>query len=117
MLYKVRELAEELGIPDRTLRDWLAAGAPHERDDRRHIWVNGEQFAAWVTVQRKQRKKHSMAANEAYCMRCNKTVKLTDAEVVSLKAMLIQIQGNCPNCGNRVNRGGRRDQPAELFVG
>lgn len=28
MLYTVRGLAEELGMPERTLRDWLVRGAP-----------------------------------------------------------------------------------------
>ena len=37
MLYSVSELAGELNIPDRTLRDWLAAGAHHERDSQNHI--------------------------------------------------------------------------------
>jgi hypothetical protein len=39
MLYTLRELGEELGIPDSTLRDWLVAGAPHQRDSRDHLWV------------------------------------------------------------------------------
>ena len=48
MKYKVSELAEELRIPDRTLRDWLKRGAPHERDSRNHIYIVGPDFAAWV---------------------------------------------------------------------
>ena len=28
MLYTIPELAQELRTPERTLRDWLAAGAP-----------------------------------------------------------------------------------------
>ena len=55
MLYKVRELADDLGIPERTLRDWLKNGAPHHRDTRKNIWVNGEVFSAWVNTSRESR--------------------------------------------------------------
>ena len=51
MLYTVRELAEEITIPERTLRDWLANGAPHTRDHLGHIWIDGQAFARWVQSQ------------------------------------------------------------------
>lgn len=54
MLYTVRELADELSMPERTLRDWLLHGAPHTRVRLGHIWVNGQAFAAWVASQRKK---------------------------------------------------------------
>ena len=53
MLYKIQELSQELKIPDRTLRDWLTKGAPHLRDERGHLWVNGQEFACWISSQRK----------------------------------------------------------------
>jgi hypothetical protein len=54
MLYMVRELADELSMPERTLRDWLLHGAPHTRDRLGHIWINGQAFAAWVLSQRRK---------------------------------------------------------------
>ena len=48
MHYTPREIAEELGIPESTLRDWILRGAPHFRDDHNHLWINGQKFAAWV---------------------------------------------------------------------
>ena len=53
MLYSPRELSEDLQIPEGTLRDWLQAGAPHRRDGRNRLWINGEQFSAWVKAQQK----------------------------------------------------------------
>jgi excisionase family DNA binding protein len=47
MLYKVRELAQELETSRRTIRRWARRGMPHERDGRNHIWINGEEFAQW----------------------------------------------------------------------
>jgi len=53
MLYTLREISTELGVPESTLRDWLDAGAPHHQDDRNHLWINGERFAAWVNPNRR----------------------------------------------------------------
>ncbi len=54
MLYKLRELAEDLGVPYRTLWDWTKFGLPHQIDARGHIWINGEDFKQWVTSNRKK---------------------------------------------------------------
>jgi len=76
MLYTVRELAEELSITDRTLRDWLVLGAPHTRDRLGHIWVNGQEFANWVALQRKKVPSYKLNPGEGYCMSCNQVVKM-----------------------------------------
>lgn len=55
VLYTVRELAEEIVIPERTLRDWLIHGAPHTRDRLNHIWIDGQAFAGWVNHMCKRR--------------------------------------------------------------
>ena len=46
MLYTVSEMAAALGVPERTLRDWLEAGAPHDREQHARIWIHGRKFAA-----------------------------------------------------------------------
>jgi Domain of unknown function (DUF5679) len=113
MWYKPGELAEELGVPDRTLRGWLEAGAPHRRDEQGHLWVNGHAFAAWVRAVRQARQvrrltKHSspLAPDEAYCMRCRRPVPLVNpARREQGKRVL--LTGTCPVCGGGVSRGGR----------
>jgi hypothetical protein len=45
MFYTVREFAEEIAIPEHTLRDWLSHGAPHTRDSLSHIWIDRQAFA------------------------------------------------------------------------
>lgn len=109
MLYKVGELANELGIPDRTLRDWLNTGVPHQRDRRGHLWVNGQEFAQWVEKQRIKKSPDKLADNEAYCLRCRQPVVLIDPKFIPIRGKLINIKGYCPQCGNVINRGGRRD--------
>lgn len=107
MLYTVHELSEYLGMPERTLRDWLKSGAPHTRDGRQRIWINGQEFAGWVVAQRRQRRRTPLGDDEAYCVRCNQAVKLRDPVTIPIKAKLVRIQGTCPTCLCVINRGGR----------
>jgi hypothetical protein len=109
MLYTVRELADELSMPERTLRDWLLHGAPHTRDRLRHIWVNGQAFAAWVANQRKKAPRSSLKPNEGYCMFCNRIVMVLHPIRRPSAGKLVYIQGLCPHCNGKVSRGARRD--------
>jgi hypothetical protein len=48
MLYKPSELAEEIGFTNRQFyRVYIPLGCPHIRDQRKHIWINGCEFADW----------------------------------------------------------------------
>ena len=107
MRYSVRELSEELNIADRTLRDWLKAGAPHQRDTRKHIWIVGTQFSQWVHNQRKPKREHKLSDHEAYCLRCNAVVILNNPKRQAIKGKLVHIKGICPHCGCKINRGAR----------
>jgi hypothetical protein len=107
MLYKVSEIAEELQVPERTLRDWLDIGAPHQRDERNNLWVNGCLFSEWVRSNRKQKKPAHLADHQAYCLRCRQVVELKAPEIIPIKGKLINIKGTCPQCGCIINRGGR----------
>jgi hypothetical protein len=109
MMYKVSEIAIDLDAPERTLRDWLDAGAPHERDEQQHIWVNGTLFAAWVVAQQKPKRDQKMDDGHAYCLRCNAVVPLVNPITVPMQGKLIMIKGVCATCGCTINRGGRRD--------
>lgn len=107
MLYTVRELSVALDVPERTLRDWLEAGAPHQRDGRKHIWINGTDFSQWVQGQRKPKRSVKLLDNQAYCLRCKAVVELIDPEHRAFKGRLIHIKGACPQCGCVINRGAR----------
>jgi len=112
MLYTVRELAYELSMPERTLRDWLLHGAPHTRDRLGHIWVNGQAFAAWVLSQRKKAPRSRLNSDEGYCMFCNRIVMVRHPTRRPSAGKLVYIQGQCPHCHGKVSRGARRD-PAQ----
>ena len=107
MMYTVSEISTALDLAERTLRDWLSVGAPHFRDPRGHIWINGQEFADWIASMRAPKKKRKLRDDEAYCMRCNRAVQMTDVSVKAMQGKLILIRGTCPNCGCTINRGGR----------
>ena len=109
MLYTVRELADELSMPERTLRDWLHHGAPHIRDRLGHIWVDGRAFMALVANQRKKATHARLQPGEGYCMNCNRTVIMLHPIRRPSSGKLVYIQGVCPYCDGIVSRGARRD--------
>ena len=109
MLYTVRELADELSMPEPTLRDWLLHGAPHTRDRLGHIWVNGQAFAAWVASQRRKAPGARLRPGEGYCMVCNRVVVVLQPTRRPSVGRLVYIQGVCPHCNGKVSRGARRD--------
>jgi hypothetical protein len=110
MLYKVRELAQELDTSRRRIRTWARRGMPHERDGRNHIWINGEQFAQWVEDQRRTQRGPKLKPDEGYCLRCRRAVQMVGSirQVGGKKTIL---QGACPRCGATVNRGVAHGEP------
>ena len=114
MLYTPREICEELGIAESTLRDWLQIDVPHQRDNRNRIWINGEEFARWVNNQRKPKVTNKLNEDEAYCLRCNQVSKLLFPQIQPIKGNLVLIKGTCANCGAVINRGAHRDRTPEL---
>jgi hypothetical protein len=110
MLYKPAELAEELGIPQRTLYDWFKIGAPHQRDGSNHLWVEGTAFAGWVKDnRRKKASPHKLLDSQAYCLHCKEPVNLLDSVSVPGKGRLYYIKGTCPKCSNIIVRGGSKN--------
>jgi hypothetical protein len=109
MLYMVRELADELDMPERTLRDWLHHGAPHTRDRLGHIWIDGQAFMAWVASQRKKSIRVKLQPGEGYCMNCNRNVMMVRPICRPSSGKLAHILGMCPHCNGKVSRGARRD--------
>ena len=106
MLYAPTEIAEELDVLARTVRDWLTQGLPHERDARGRIWIDGRKLADWVTMTRPLRTRQPMGADEAYCLKCRKPAKLLNP-VSSFRGKQELSSGICPTCGSSIHRGSR----------
>jgi hypothetical protein len=111
MKYKVREICQELDIPDSTLRTWLSQGAPYERDSRNHIWITGTEFAAWVEANRKRKASgRKLKDYEAYCLSCRQPVELIDPVTIPNQGKLVHYKGTCPHCSNTIFRGGCQNE-------
>jgi hypothetical protein len=107
MLYKVSELAEEVGVPDSTMRGWLDLGAPLRHDSGGHLWIHGQDFASWVERMRRPRREGRLADDEAFCMSCRRVVTMKKPVWKPIKGKLVHITGKCPDCGCMIQRGGR----------
>ena len=118
MHYLPAELASELGLPARTLYDWLQVGAPHTRDAQGNLWTDGRQFAGWIEANLKL---HAVRAklqdDQAYCLRCKQAVTLIDPHQEQVKGKLILIKGRCPHCIAGINPRGWSDRLFELPAG
>ncbi len=104
MMYKTRELAEDLGINQQTIIRWAQNGAPHDRDGKGHIWIHGHLFASWVDSQRKPSSRKDFPLDHGYCFRCKEMVKMEDITKRRI-TNLIMLTGACFKCGGTVNRG------------
>lgn len=107
MLYSVRELAQAVGAAERTLRDWLAAGAPHLRDGQEHLWIHGREFAGWVARKRRPKPERKLKDNQAYCMHCKQVVEMLAPQTRPVRGKLTSTRGTCSRCGGILHRGGR----------
>ena len=114
MFYSLTELCLELDIPRHTVRAWLQAGLPCFRDERKHIWINGEMCKQWITkIRQTQKRDNYLTSNQAYCLRCRKVV-MVKTPVIVIKDGNKRLSGKCPDCNSLVNRGVKNDQSEEL---
>lgn len=108
MMYRTRELARELGVSGARVVNWTQNGAPHQRDRRGHIWINGQLFASWVESHRRSRSRPQLPRGQGYCLRCDEIVTIKDPETRPIGNM-IMFSGTCPECGAQVNRASSDD--------
>jgi DNA-directed RNA polymerase subunit RPC12/RpoP len=101
MLYTPVELAMEIGFTRRQVyRAYLPLGCPNERDEAKHVFINGHAFREWYT---KTYRKLELAENEAYCLSCKKVVLIIIAEKMQ-KGNYRYWSANCPNCGGKISK-------------
>lgn len=106
MLYSPHELAEELHTPAYIVREWLNKGLPYQRDAAHHVWINGREVAAWVEAARQARPRQPLRPDEAFCVRCNRPVKLANPTRTPRGKHQL-LSGTCPECGTSIHRGVR----------
>ena len=98
MMYTPRELAEEIGInKNKIYLIYIPFGCPHERDNRNHILINGEEFAKWYS---ETYTKIRLANDETFCKTCKKPVEIYQPRD-GKKNGLYFILSTCPICGRK----------------
>jgi hypothetical protein len=101
MLYKPSELAEQVGFNRRQVyRVYIHVGCPHVRDDRKHLWINGEDFRKWYEA---TYPRLTLAGDEGFCLSCKKPVKLEKARKKKSGDLIYWI-GFCQICGRKISR-------------
>lgn len=105
MLYKPKEIAEELGIHvDTIYRSYIPAGLPYFRN-KQGIWIHGTTFVDWSKQTIIQNKKHHhLQENQVWCLRCKKPVEDINTVVIYTKGNAELHQSHCPECGIKINR-------------
>jgi len=103
MWYSRRELAQELEVSVRAVQWWLEQGLPCRRDERGHVWIDGQQFAAWVNTVTRQRSRQVLQAHEAYCLNCRRPVELLNP-TSTCRGKQRLLRGACAVCGHIVYR-------------
>ncbi len=101
MMYTPRELSEEIGVNvNRVYMVYIHGGCPHERDEVRRIWINGQAFKKWYE---EVYAKRSLKPREAFCLTCKCPVEMKN-EVRRQKEKMIYYLCECPNCGRKLAR-------------
>lgn len=106
MMYKPSELAVEIGVTtDTIVRSYVPAGLPYTRE-KNHMWIYGPAFVHWAKNTNAQRKahQHTLAVDEAWCMKCNQAVAMQHLSRRPAKRHVDLLQGTCPHCGHAVYR-------------
>ncbi len=101
MLYTSKELASEIGINvNQIYAVYVPLGCPVQRDDRKHIFINGKSFAEWYT---KVYIKIRLAEDETFCKTCKQGVKIYQPKQKT-KGGLSYVLSVCPVCGRGLTK-------------
>jgi hypothetical protein len=101
MLYSPKELANEIGIStDLIYRGYLPLGCPHDRNDKKYIFINGKRFAEWY---QNTYIKINLAHDETFCKTCKTGVKISQPKQVQKKD-LFYLLSVCPICGRKLTK-------------
>ncbi len=99
MLYTPREISDEVGFSlEQVYRVYIPLGCPHERDSRRHIWINGREFRSWY---QDIYSKIKLEVGEAFCLTCRRPVEMVDIER-HRKNGVVYDECVCQVCGRRI---------------
>lgn len=116
MFYTISELAQELQVPQSIVKSWIRAGLTIERDNRKHIFINGRELANWVNKTREMQSPNpNPDISVAFCFKCRSEVGIDNPKLLD-KSRYFLLKAICPHCGVKVNKGVSYDQSQELLI-
>ncbi len=105
-LYSTGELAEEVGVHQRTVQQWQKQGLKPIDPDSSPFVFRGADAKAFLLDRRKARTR-KLQDGEFYCTKCRKPMK-SSVKNISWRSMESQdrliISGKCEECGTLLNR-------------
>ncbi len=108
--YTVAQITEKLDLNPRYIRRALIAkrGAPHIRDSKGHIFINGKKLYEWAQKyvkdqENRKMERPPMEKDEFYCVICRKRVIGRDIFTAEDSKNHF-LKGTCPFCGTRINK-------------
>ena len=117
--YRVRELAEKLGITSRALYYKIKDDLP-VITMKGTFYIVGNEFIEYEKGKREQRKKGSLKPNEFYCVHCDSKRKPLNGQVEvydfsnsdkKVRKGSILLKATCPICKKKMNRfGSQKDK-------
>lgn len=113
--YSVQELADLLGVHQRTVRLWLKKGLP-AIDGAKPTLIHGGAFQEWWAKQRKAAKRPCQPG-QMYCFKCKdrKAPALGMVEYAATNAATGNLKALCETCKTMMHRRTRlADIPAKM---
>ena len=106
MAYTTGEIAEELGVTPKYIRDTLIRkmGAPYRYDESGRLWLDGLQIREWIGKAFDPKKRSvKLDRNEFFCVKCREK-RESDQFITKRLNGTIYRQAFCPICGSRMNK-------------
>lgn len=104
MLYRIPELADELGITEQAMGLYARSGLPVHVDAKGEHWINGRQFHDWLAQTRQSPKKQPLKSNEGFCFKCHRAVRIKAGKINKHGRQRL-LSGSCPICKTKVFKG------------
>ena len=109
MNYKTSEIANELGVTDKYVRESLIRyGMPYTKDSSGHFWFSGLEVRKWIETEFSPENRHKphalMGENEFYCVKCN-ACRVSNSYSIEINSRgVLYKKAYCPVCGTRMNK-------------
>lgn len=105
-LYSTQSLADLLEVHQRTVQAWVKDGLTPIEDSKPMLFLGLDVYE--FIKNKNEARKHKLADNEFYCMKCKKAVQSKNNEVMLVKTNIIgknnnseiHVIGSCCFCNN-----------------